>query len=1098
MYVPTIIVIYCHYTTRKKGLSTPHPVLNGLIKLLRKVTGLPKIIYEDSNGFLCLWLSIPWFIHFQTPADSTPFLLVALSPIIPLNAKFAGDIMSAFRFKRSGISSSRYTSVPLDWLFENSNEALALADTDFRIKVRTKAFDHLLSVYSDLQPQIDVLASQIEKSAAIERFPITLAAGETSEPANNQCALELVPLQLKRTGVRKRLVQPKITGYLIRIEPLDTHAADDDAMAAISSAGVASEANAPALQGFSFRQAAIANLVAAIESITDSSVPKADSIAHAPQGRLLQKPTFPGLSVLQFMTNMEKIFNSISEAILITDPSGKILLCNLTMKALLNLPAETSLEHIAQLPQYLEIRSATGKSLSLSEWPFLRVLRGEAFLNYELQVRSLAFARPFDITATGIPVYGKTGQMLCALVCLYSNTAPKNIQKTMEGLLYECRSKTHFLGKLIFEAPVGMAVIGGSSHTIEVANPIFLKMLNECKRLDAPVEGRKLKDLLTREQHEIFVPAIEEAYQTESQIDINDYKIPVPSKAAFSYWTLNFVPMRNYDGNLTKLIIIARNVTAGLLHHQRNEVFTSIVAELNARREYTPIMQTVLALAVESLGASDGSIYLFEPDQKHLRGVSELIPKNRIDDVLDIDTLPHEKEALHSIKPIYYANSEASRAEADQLRKFKAKAVLAVPLINSGKAIGLIFLNFAEVIQTPSLETIAFMELIAAQCALAIDRAIAYQENAQLLESEHQARIEVEEKNAQLNVLLQTMEEGVVIFDANANVLLQNSKGFHITNGYKHDLAAPEIPYSYMLYPDKTAVPYDQYPHNRLLRGEPFHSQEYLIIRNGTEPEHYWTSGSVVKDPLGKVQMVMLIFNDITAMRKMEQSHENYLFAISHDLRTPLSVISAWAQFTERSVKRPERVKESMVKINSAVWRMNYLIQDIVDSARIESGQLQLVQCKTALASFIATMIEEFRGAIETSRIMLSIPDDLYVMADTKRLSRIMINLLNNALKYSPDHSTVAVKAYCKEDQAVISVTDHGTGIEPDEISKLFQRYYRTESGRKNPNSVGLGLYITKELVQAHGGRIWVESTPGIGSTFSFTMPLAAPEDGDY
>ena len=250
-----------------------------------------------------------------------------------------------------------------------------------------------------------------------------------------------------------------------------------------------------------------------------------------------------------------------------------------------------------------------------------------------------------------------------------------------------------------------------------------------------------------------------------------------------------------------------------------------------------------------------------------------------------------------------------------------------------------------------------------------------------------------------------------------------------------------------------------------------------------------------MKDPSGEVQVAILILDGFTVIRKMEQSRENYLYAISHDLRTPLSVISAWAQFTERSVKRPERVKESMSKINSAVWKMNYLIQDIVDSARIESGQLQLIPSRTSLLSFMATMIEEFRGAIETSRIRLSIPEDLCIMADTKRLSRIMINLLNNALKYSPDHTIVTVEAYCQDDQAVISVIDHGTGIEPSEIGKLFQRYYRTESGRKNPNSVGLGLYITKELVQAHGGRIWVESTPGVGSKFSFTMPLAASGD---
>lgn len=1010
--------------------------------------------------------------------------------------------MSAFSFRKSGASPSRSTSIPLGWLLENVNEALALADTNLKIKDHNSAFGQLLSAYSELQNKLDALANQSKDITAIERFPMTLSHCGPSGLVNYQYTLELVPLQLGR--ISRRLGRPKTAGFLLRIEPLEATAAGA-AAAAISCAAntpdaaatSASDAAAPAYHRLSSREAAFLNFVSSLECGTDFSVSGAESVVHATQVRLPQKTLFRGLGILQFITNMETIFNSIPEAIIVTDPSGKILLCNLVMKAMLNLPAETGLEYITQLPQYLEIRSAKGNRLPLSEWPFFRVLRGETFLNYEMQVRLLAPESIFDVKTTGMPIYSKTGQILCTLVCLYSDSVPKNVKKTIEGLLYECRNKQHFLEKLILEAPVGMAVIGGSSHTIEVANPIFLKLLHECKSLNAPAEGRKLKEVLTKEHYEAFIPAIEEAYQSEKQIDISEYKIPVPSKAAFSYWHLNFVPMRNYDGNLTKLIIMAQGATAEVLHHQRNEVFASIVTELNARREYTSIMQTVLALTVESLGASDGSIYLFEPDQRHLRGVSELKPNNRIGDVIDIETLPLEQQALKSKKPVYYVESEGSPAEKDRLRKIKMQAVLTVPLINSGQAIGLVFLGFADTLNEPSLEIITFVELIAAQCALAIDRAIAYQENAQLLESEHQARIEIEDKNMQLNVLLQTMEEGVVIIDANGNILMQNSKAYHLINNRESDEAVLEEPYIQLLSPDGAIVPPEQYPHKRLLRGEPFHSQEYLINKNNPEPEYFWISGSVVKGPSGKVQMAMLIFNDITALRKMEQSREDYLFTISHDLRTPLSVISAWAQFTERSVKRPERVKESMIKINSAVWKMNYLIQDIVDSARIESGQLQLVPCRTFFASFMAAMVEEFRGAIESSRVVLSIPDDICVMADTKRLGRIMINLLSNALKYSQDQTMVTVRAYCRNDQAVISVTDQGSGIEPDEISKLFQRYYRTESGKKNPNSIGLGLYITKELVQAHGGKIWVESTPGIGSTFSFTMPLAAPEPED-
>jgi signal transduction histidine kinase len=225
----------------------------------------------------------------------------------------------------------------------------------------------------------------------------------------------------------------------------------------------------------------------------------------------------------------------------------------------------------------------------------------------------------------------------------------------------------------------------------------------------------------------------------------------------------------------------------------------------------------------------------------------------------------------------------------------------------------------------------------------------------------------------------------------------------------------------------------------------------------------------------------------IRRLREIQEQREDLLRAVSHDLRNPLQVVLLQAQ---RLLRAPEgdASRRPAVSILSATRRMDRMLRDLADSARAESGRLELVTSEVELRSFVEGFLEIADGVLERPRVENAIPASApRVLADPDRLDRILVNLVGNALKYSQDR--VVVSADGAGNEVRISVSDRGPGIAPEDLPRIFDRYYRGQ--RHEGEGLGLGLFIVRKLVEAHGGRIWADSQPGLGSTFTFTLPVA-------
>ncbi|HZR97142.1 MAG TPA: ATP-binding protein [Chloroflexota bacterium] len=248
---------------------------------------------------------------------------------------------------------------------------------------------------------------------------------------------------------------------------------------------------------------------------------------------------------------------------------------------------------------------------------------------------------------------------------------------------------------------------------------------------------------------------------------------------------------------------------------------------------------------------------------------------------------------------------------------------------------------------------------------------------------------------------------------------------------------------------------------------------------------------------------------EIETYRELDRLKSELLQTVSHELRTPLGAIKGFTTTLmehDRRLSREEK-REFLEIIDQESDRLRGLIEDLLDMTKIEAGVLLLDRQAVSVATLVAEAVKAVASHSPEHRFQASVPPDLYVEVDPRRVRQVLHNLLENAVKYSPDGGTIHVHAARgagvgegadgartpSADWVVIGVHDQGIGIARQDLAKVFERFHRVDNevGRKVGGS-GLGLAICRGIVEAHGGRIWAESEPGAGSTFSFTLPLAA------
>jgi two-component system sensor histidine kinase VicK len=360
--------------------------------------------------------------------------------------------------------------------------------------------------------------------------------------------------------------------------------------------------------------------------------------------------------------------------------------------------------------------------------------------------------------------------------------------------------------------------------------------------------------------------------------------------------------------------------------------------------------------------------------------------------------------------------------------------------------------------------------------------ALAAGASASLQNAELYQRVAIEKERS--FAILANIADGIVAVDRDGKVVLWNRAAEEIT-----DIPAAE---ALSRTPEQVL--------GRRLEGEgeaTTRDRLVSIVRGGDE---IWLSvtEAVMRDPAGAVAGRIYAFRDISADRLVEEMKTEFVTTVSQELRRPLTSIYGFAEtLLRRDINFGEDERRTFLGyIASESERLTAIVDTLLNVARLDAGDLQISLAPTDVGATVADVVADLEAAISNGhRFVLELPQEpLAAEADPDKLRQVLANLVDNAVKYSPEGGTVTVAVRRQDDRVEISVADEGIGIPEGEQERIFRKFYRADFAgvRAGQGGTGLGLFIVRGLITAMGGRIWVRSREGEGSSFTFELPASA------
>jgi signal transduction histidine kinase len=348
--------------------------------------------------------------------------------------------------------------------------------------------------------------------------------------------------------------------------------------------------------------------------------------------------------------------------------------------------------------------------------------------------------------------------------------------------------------------------------------------------------------------------------------------------------------------------------------------------------------------------------------------------------------------------------------------------------------------------------------------------------------------------------ILDTVDVGLVLLDGDGRYLTMNRR--------HHDFMRLAFPTGHrglagqlgeVFYEDgETLVEREEMPTYRATRGEEFDDQLIWVGSDPLSRRALSVSSRVVRDESGRFAGAALAYKDVTDFMRALEVKEEFVASVSHELRTPLTSIRGFTSLVLEREDLPAEVVQQLGVVGRNVDRLDRLVADLLQTAQAEHGPVRLDRERTDIAAVVRHSVEAIRPAVETHGLTLTsrVPERLAGMVDPQRFAQVVDNLLSNAVKYTPAGGRIEVDLAVVHDRVELLVVDTGIGIGTRDRDHVFSRFFRTRpAAQQSIQGIGLGLSITKAIVESHGGRIEVESEEGRGSTFRVRLPLDLPVD---
>lgn len=458
-----------------------------------------------------------------------------------------------------------------------------------------------------------------------------------------------------------------------------------------------------------------------------------------------------------------------------------------------------------------------------------------------------------------------------------------------------------------------------------------------------------------------------------------------------------------------------------------------------------------------------------------------------------------EAEYAQSVPDEMLAAVSPNSDVLEMMRSLKMHSYMALPIRGRRRTLGVLMFVTTTSGRRYGQEDLKVGEELARRAAMAIENARLYQRMETVARQAEDIARHQHELAAELRAVIEAIPDGIFACDVKGVVTRTNAKGaamLGLTMDQTLESGADYNELLHMRYLDGRPVPPEEYLRVRALRGETVSGRFIMYRYDSGEERQILNSAAPIRDADGALTGAVVVISDITDLYRLERQKDEFLGIASHELKTPLTTLKILTQLThKRLVKAGALEVEQTQRMERAIGRMERLVNDLLDVSRIDSGKLALRRERFDLVALVWQVAEDQMAATDRP-VEVKLPDGpVEVDADPDRVGQVLTNLLSNALKYSGQRSGVRLSLARAGDTVMTSVFDAGAGIPAEALPHLFERFYRVPGVQVQSGSgvgLGLGLFISKEIVERHGGKIWVESAVGAGSTFSFTLPIVA------
>jgi signal transduction histidine kinase len=495
------------------------------------------------------------------------------------------------------------------------------------------------------------------------------------------------------------------------------------------------------------------------------------------------------------------------------------------------------------------------------------------------------------------------------------------------------------------------------------------------------------------------------------------------------------------------------------------EISRALTQELDQEK----LLARILRIAIEMLAGQAGLIALKQTDGWRVAAahgiapafLSYLTPLLAEEKVSELDV----RELNRMLKELTYTASMGLLNGT------------ALPLAAHGQVIGVIFIfrNYPDLF-THNDRTL--LQSFADQAAIAVY-------NAQLYG-------QVSYEKQRLDALLDSAADGILILSADHTVERVNLACEHLFNQSRAQITGRK---------HEEVIRWSGEPQGMTLEeaergGWPLTPNVTLYVEGDLErPEPPSLPVGVTYAPLlspeGKLRNIIVSVRDITHFRTADEIKSTFISIVSHELRTPVALIKGYASTLRRDDAKWDKatIRDSLAVIEEEADRLSKMVDDLLDASRLQAGGLSLNHADVSLPVLASRVIERFASQTPKHHLVTDFPANFpVIVADENRIEQVLVNLVSNALKYAPE-GEIRISGRLRPDQVILCVSDQGPGIEARDLPHIFDRFYRSTNAVKQTKGAGLGLYLARAIVEAHGGRIWADPKPDSGARICFSLP---------